>query len=120
MHIGLIGGIGPAATDYYYRRLIATFARAKVIPLLAVESCVPEVLSKSDLTVHKLKNGVETLFAVGDCVFCLVFGSRDFVEKYWRAWIALENRVEEEAAIFRSPNATPLVGRIQIKLPVPP
>ena len=27
MHIGLIGGIGPAATDFYYRRLIATFAR---------------------------------------------------------------------------------------------
>lgn len=26
MHIGLIGGIGPAATDFYYRRLIATFA----------------------------------------------------------------------------------------------
>jgi len=29
MHIGPIGGIGPAATDFYYRRLIATFARAK-------------------------------------------------------------------------------------------
>ncbi|WPD23350.1 MAG: aspartate/glutamate racemase family protein [Candidatus Electrothrix scaldis] len=27
MQIGLIGGIGPAATDYYYRRLIAEFAR---------------------------------------------------------------------------------------------
>jgi aspartate racemase len=27
MHIGLIGGIGPAATDFYYRRLITTFAR---------------------------------------------------------------------------------------------
>ena len=26
MHIGLIGGIGPAATDYYYRRLIAAAA----------------------------------------------------------------------------------------------
>ena len=26
MQIGLIGGIGPAATDYYYRRLIAAFA----------------------------------------------------------------------------------------------
>jgi aspartate racemase len=26
-HIGLIGGIGPAATDFYYRRLIATFAK---------------------------------------------------------------------------------------------
>ena len=27
VHIGLIGGIGPAATDFYYRRLISTFAR---------------------------------------------------------------------------------------------
>ncbi|MEM7777301.1 MAG: aspartate/glutamate racemase family protein [Pseudomonadota bacterium] len=26
MHIGLIGGIGPAATDFYYRRLIRAFA----------------------------------------------------------------------------------------------
>jgi len=25
-HIGLIGGIGPAATDYYYRKIIAAFA----------------------------------------------------------------------------------------------
>lgn len=32
MHIGLIGGIGPAATDYYYRRLIRAFA-AKDAPL---------------------------------------------------------------------------------------
>ncbi len=29
MHIGLIGGIGPAATDFYYRRLISTFADEK-------------------------------------------------------------------------------------------
>jgi aspartate racemase len=29
MHIGLIGGIGPAATDFYYRRLISTFADRK-------------------------------------------------------------------------------------------
>ena len=28
MHIGLIVGIGPAATDYYYRTLIAALARA--------------------------------------------------------------------------------------------
>ena len=27
MHIGLVGGIGPAATDYYYRRIIAAAAR---------------------------------------------------------------------------------------------
>ena len=30
MHIGLIVGIGPAATDYYYRYLIAAMARAGV------------------------------------------------------------------------------------------
>ncbi len=29
MQIGLIGGIGPAATDFYYRRLIAAFAEKK-------------------------------------------------------------------------------------------
>ncbi|MBR0849633.1 aspartate/glutamate racemase family protein [Bradyrhizobium diazoefficiens] len=29
MHVGLIGGIGPAATDFYYRRLIAAFASRK-------------------------------------------------------------------------------------------
>lgn len=28
MHIGLIVGIGPAATNYYYRYLIAALARA--------------------------------------------------------------------------------------------
>jgi hypothetical protein len=27
MHIGLIGGIGLGATDFYYRRLVSTFAR---------------------------------------------------------------------------------------------
>jgi aspartate racemase len=32
MHIGLIGGIGPAATDFYYRRLIGAFA-AEGVPL---------------------------------------------------------------------------------------
>jgi aspartate racemase len=29
MHIGLIGGIAPAATDFFHRRLISTFARKK-------------------------------------------------------------------------------------------
>ena len=29
MQIGLIGGIGPSATDFYYRRLIAAFAARK-------------------------------------------------------------------------------------------
>ena len=30
MHIGLIGGIGPAATDFFYRRIIAAFASRKL------------------------------------------------------------------------------------------
>lgn len=39
MHIGLIGGIGPAATDYYYRRLIAEFAsREKALELTIVHA----------------------------------------------------------------------------------
>lgn len=29
MHIGLIGGIGPAATDFYYRRIIGAFGARK-------------------------------------------------------------------------------------------
>ena len=32
MQIGLIGGIGPSATDFYYRRLIAAF-KARKLPL---------------------------------------------------------------------------------------
>ena len=27
MHLGLIGGIGPAATEYYYRQLVASHTR---------------------------------------------------------------------------------------------
>jgi len=31
MHIGLIGGIGPAATDYYYQNIIRTFAAKRML-----------------------------------------------------------------------------------------
>jgi len=45
MHIGLIGGIGPAATDYYYRRLIATFASKKAaLDLTIVHADTPTLL----------------------------------------------------------------------------
>jgi aspartate racemase len=36
MQIGLIGGIGPAATDFYYRRLIRVFAEKKAPLELAI------------------------------------------------------------------------------------
>jgi aspartate racemase len=45
MHIGLIGGIGPAATDFYYRRLIAAFASRKAaLDLTIVHADTPTLL----------------------------------------------------------------------------
>lgn len=45
MHIGLIGGIGPAATDFYYRRLISTFAKKKAaLELTIVHADTPTLL----------------------------------------------------------------------------
>ena len=46
MHIGLIGGIGPGATDYYYRRLISTFARQNAaLELTIVHADTPTLVS---------------------------------------------------------------------------
>ncbi len=45
MHIGLIGGIGPAATDYYYRHLISTFAnKRRPLELTIVHADTPTLL----------------------------------------------------------------------------
>jgi aspartate racemase len=52
MHIGLIGGIGPAATDFYYRRLISAFAGKKAaLELTIVHADTPTLvdnLSRND------------------------------------------------------------------------
>jgi aspartate racemase len=46
MHIGLIGGIGPAATDFYYRRLISIFASKKApLELTLVHADTPTLVS---------------------------------------------------------------------------
>jgi aspartate racemase len=45
IHIGLIGGIGPAATDFYYRRLISTFASQQAaLDLTIVHADTPSLL----------------------------------------------------------------------------
>lgn len=45
MQIGLIGGIGPAATDFYYRRLISIFAAEKTpLELTIAHADVPTLL----------------------------------------------------------------------------
>jgi aspartate racemase len=47
MQIGLIGGIGPAATDFYYRRLISAFAARKTpLELTIVHADTPTLLSQ--------------------------------------------------------------------------
>ena len=49
MHIGLIGGIGPAATDFYYRQLIkASAARALDLELTIVHADAPTLLGNLD------------------------------------------------------------------------
>jgi aspartate racemase len=46
MHIGLIGGIGPAATDFYYRRLISAFANRKTpLELTIAHADTPTLLN---------------------------------------------------------------------------
>jgi aspartate racemase len=46
MHIGLVGGIGPAATDFYYRRLISIFANTKTtLDLTIVHADTPTLLA---------------------------------------------------------------------------
>lgn len=46
MQIGLIGGIGPAAQDYYCRQLIAQFAQAKVrLDMTIVHADTPMLLA---------------------------------------------------------------------------
>ncbi|MCW1934194.1 hypothetical protein [Pararhodobacter zhoushanensis] len=47
MHIGLIGGIGPAATVVYYERLVAAFrARGRVLELTIAQADV-QVLARN-------------------------------------------------------------------------
>jgi aspartate racemase len=46
MQIGLIGGIGPAATDFYYRRLISAFAdKNTALELTIVHADTPTLLA---------------------------------------------------------------------------
>ncbi len=59
MHIGLIGGIGPAATDFYYRRIIAALAAKKTeFDLTIVHADTPTLLR------HLLQNDVAAQVAI--------------------------------------------------------
>ena len=59
MHIGLIGGIGPAATDFYYRGLIAKAAAAnKDLDLTIAHADSPTLLSNMAAGNHEAQSAV--------------------------------------------------------------
>jgi aspartate racemase len=61
MHVGLIGGIGPGATDYYYRRLISTFAeRNSALDLTIVHADAPTLVN------NLASNNVSSQIAIYD------------------------------------------------------
>lgn len=58
MQIGLIGGIGPAATDYYYRKLIAGYAPLSLdLDLTIVHADTPTLLA--NLAANNIEEQVE-------------------------------------------------------------
>jgi aspartate/glutamate racemase len=71
MHIGLIGGIGPAATDFYSRRLMSRLANKGVpLGLTIVHADTPTLceaimLGGTDLAI--VFNEAEAPFPLVDC-----------------------------------------------------
>ena len=59
MHIGLIGGIGPAATDFYYRRLISAFAASNAVLELTIVHA-----DTSTLLAHLTSNDAAAQIAI--------------------------------------------------------
>ena len=67
MHVGLIGGIRPAATDYYYRGLIRAMA-ARGLPLdLTIAHADAEALLLGGTDLFLAFDGQECGFPVIDC-----------------------------------------------------
>src|SRR5579862_8280344 len=67
MHIGLVGGIGPAATDFYYRRLISTFASRKAaLELTIVHADAPTLLG--NLASNEVASQVAIYMRLTNCL----------------------------------------------------
>ena len=89
MHIGLIGGIGPAATDFYYQRLIGNFAqRGKPLDLTMVHADSPTLLAnlaKNDVAaqVAIYRRLTERLAAAGaGCVVVTSIGGHFCIDEF--------------------------------------
>jgi aspartate racemase len=62
--IGLIGGIGPAATDYYYRRIISRFAElGETLELTTVHADTPTLLNNLETSDRSAQVAIYTRLA---------------------------------------------------------
>ena len=89
MHIGLIGGIGPAATDFYYRRLIAAFAsKNAALEMTVVHADAPTLinnLAANNVTAQVAIYGrlTERLVAAGaGCVVITSIGGHFCIDAF--------------------------------------
>ncbi len=89
MHVGLIGGIGPAATDFYYQRLIGNFARRDIpLDLTMVHADSPTLLTNlahndTAAQVAIYKRLTERLAAAGaGCVVVTSIGGHFCIEEF--------------------------------------
>ena len=89
MHVGLIGGIGPAATDFYYQRLIGNFARRGIpLDLTMVHAASPTLLTNlaqndTAAQVAIYKRLTERLAAAGaGCVVVTSIGGHFCIEEF--------------------------------------
>ncbi|MEM8766560.1 MAG: aspartate/glutamate racemase family protein [Pseudomonadota bacterium] len=87
--IGLIGGIGPAATDYYYRRLISAFAsREQPLELTMVHADTPTLLGNleagaADAQVAIYNKLADRLVRAGaDCVVVTSIAGHFCIERF--------------------------------------
>ena len=106
MHVGLIGGIGPAATDFYYRRLIACFAEGGApLELTMVHADAPTLLGNLERDARAEQVEIylgltERLVAAGaDCVVVTSIGGHFCIAEFAaRSPLPVVNMLTEVAA----------------------
>lgn len=89
MHIGLIGGIGPAATDFYHRGLIARAARAGVsLDLTIAHADTPKLIANLAANDQEAQSDVyrqltQRLAQAGaECVAVTSIGGHFCIERF--------------------------------------
>ena len=102
MHIGLIGGIGPAATEFYYRGLIDRHARSNTaLDLTIAHADVREMARNlANRDAQKQADAFAPLLASTSDAAVIVVDERDV------------DKAEEIYSAFFGADTTPLTGGI--------